>query len=154
MAAYNKALIGVVAMAMIASQARASFMLENFIVFLDSPSLDNLFLLIFWQIWSLFVPLFAGPIYVLLYYIWNHATAPSVTYNSISYTLSYATIFGFAGIGNFDQIFELFMGLAPKIGINLAVQSNLLGSSATKSYSSTETELLTQFGLKSAVGLS
>ena len=46
------------------------------------------------------------------------------------------------------------MGLAPKIGINLAVQSGALGSSATKSYSSTETELLDKFGLKSAVGLS
>ena len=142
MATNNKILFGLVAIAMIASQARASFMLENFIVFLDSPNGDNLFLLIFWQIWSLFVPLLAGPIYVLCYYIWNYATAPSVTYNSIVYTLSYATIFGFAGIGNFDQVFELFMGLAPKIGINLAVQGGFLGSSATQSYSTTETELL------------
>ena len=91
---------------------------------------------------------------MLLYYIWYHATAPSVTYNSIVYTLSYRVIFGFAGIGNFNQIFELFMGLAPKIGINLAVQSGALGSSATKAYSTTETELLDKFGLKSAVGLS
>ena len=89
MAAYNKALIGVVAMAMIASQARASFMLENFIVFLDSPNVDNLLLLMFWQFWSLIVPLLAGPIYVLLYYIWYHGTAPSVTYNSVTYTLGY-----------------------------------------------------------------
>ena len=80
MAAYNKALFGLVAMAMFASQARASFMLENFIVFLDDPSLDNLFLLMFWQIWSLFVPWLAGPIYVLLYYIWYHGSAPAVTY--------------------------------------------------------------------------
>merc|ERR1712079_561686 len=64
-----------------------------------------------------------------------HATADPVTYNSIVYTLSYRVIFGFAGIGNFNQIFELFMGLAPKIGINLAVQSGLLGSSATRSLS-------------------
>ena len=91
---------------------------------------------------------------MLLYYIWYHATADPVTYNSIVYTLSYRVIFGFAGIGNFNQIFELFMGLAPKIGINLAVQGGLLGSSATKSYSTTETELLDKFGLKSAVGLS
>ena len=48
MAAYNKAIFGLVAMAMFASQARASFMMENFIVFLDNPNADNLFLLMFW----------------------------------------------------------------------------------------------------------
>ena len=154
MAAYNKALFGLVAMAMIASQARASFQLENFIVFLDNPSLENLYLLLFWQIWSLFVPLIGGPVYVLLYYIWYYGTAPSITYNSITYTLSYRVIFGFAGIGNFNQIFELFMGLAPKIGINLANQSGLLSDASKQSFSTTETELLDKFGLKSAVGLS
>ena len=153
MAAYNKAIFGIVAMAMIASQARASFQLENFIVFLDNPNLENLYLLMFWQIWSLFMPLVGGPVYVLLQYIWFYGNAPSVTYNSIVYTLSYRVIFGFAGIGNFNQIYELFMGLAPKIGINLAVQNNLLSTASKKAYSTTEDELLTRFGLKSAVGL-
>ena len=62
-------------------------------------------------------------------------------------TITYAQALGFVGFGNYDQLFELFLGLAPKILIKTFISFGLLGDSADAGYGSLEVELIETMSL-------
>ena len=129
---------------MIVGQASASVYLENFLILLDAPTLDNFKMLLFWQFWSLVSPLIAGPVYVLFQHMWP-ATFQEITIDSAVVSLTYSTGLMFLGFGNVDLLFETMMGLMPKIAINYMVSFSLL--SAEASYGSMEVSLIETFSL-------
>ena len=122
-----------VALAIMASSAQASMQVENFIIFADDPTADNFKLMVFYQLWAFLVPLAAGPIHVFLYYLYYHASE-SITVGSptgdITLTATVGMLLGFSGFGNYDQLFETFVGMAPKVMIQQFISFGLLGEAA------------------------
>ena len=110
----SKTLAAVVALAMIAGTAQASMQLEYFITFANDPTASNFKLMVFYQLWAFLVPLVAGPINVFLYYLWNEMSQ-DIDMDGETLSVSYAQALGFIGFGNYDQLMEIFLGLAPKI---------------------------------------
>ena len=142
----SKTLFAMLAMAMLASSAQATIQVDAFIVFAGEPSADNLKLLVFEQFWGFFSPLIAGPLYVMLYYMWNHGTATQ-TVDSTTVTITYAQALGFIGVGNLDGLVDLMLGLFLKIGKRYAACYNILPSTAVTAYNDTENELITKMEL-------
>ena len=96
-----KLILVLVAFALIASTANASMMLDRLDAFLVSPSLDTFIKLVFTQLWGFFAPFVAGPLEVVLKYVWDNG-AISLTYDGGSVTVTYPAALGFVGVGNFD----------------------------------------------------
>ena len=133
----SKTLAVVAALAMMAGSAQASMQLEHFITFANAPTADNFKLLVFYQLWAFLVPLLAGPLHVFLTYLWNNYTA-TLEVDTTTLTLYGYTVFGFIGIGNYDQFFELFMGLVPKAAIKIIIGMGFLGDDAFSGYGDLE----------------
>ena len=108
--------MAVLALAMMAGSAHASMQLEYFIKFADEPNRDNFTLMIFYQLWSFFLPLLAGPFNVFMTYFWYNYGA-DVDVNGTTVTITSGEALTFAGIGNYDAMFELMLGILPKVGI-------------------------------------
>ena len=124
---------------MIVGQASASIYLENFIILLDAPTLDSFKMLIFYQFWALLAPLVAGPSYVLFSHMWT-ATAIDLDVGGTPVSLTYGTVLGLVGFGNVEQLFDIFMGMMPKVAINYMVSFSLLSEEA--SYGTSEVALI------------
>ena len=147
----SKTLAAVVALAMIASTAQASMQLEHFLVFANDPTASNFKLMVFYQLWAFLIPLAAGPIHIFLTYLWNDMTQ-SFDLNGTALTVTYAQGLGFIGFGNYDQLFELFLGLAPKILIKQFIGYGLLDADADTGYGSLEQSLIEQMALCDLTG--
>ena len=137
----SKTLAVVLAIAMMAGSAQASMQLEHFITFANDPTADNFKLMVFYQLWAFLIPLFAGPIHVFLTYLWNDMTQ-TTDVDGETLTVTYAQALGFIGFGNYDQLFELFLGLAPKILIKTFISFGLMSSDADAGYGSLEQSLI------------
>ena len=153
----SKTMAVAIALAMMAGSAQASMQVENFIIFANDPSADNFKLMVFYQLWAFLIPIFAGPIHVFLYHLWfNMTQTQSVAdpdgANSTDLTFTYGQALGFIGFGNYDQLFELFMGLAPKILIKTFQGAGLLGDQVNTSYGSLEQSLIEQMSLCDLTG--
>ena len=72
--------------------------------------------------------------------------------DSETLTITYAQALGFVGFGNYDQLFELFLGMAPKILIKQFVSFGLMDASADEGYGSLEQELICQMSLDALTG--
>ena len=142
----SKTLAAVVALAMIAGTAQASMQLEHFLTFANDPTASNFKLMVFYQLWAFLVPLAAGPINVFLYYLWNEMSQ-DIDLNGETLSVSYAQALGFAGFGNYDQLMEIFLGIAPKILIKTFIGFSLLDADADPGYGSLEQELLCTMSL-------
>ena len=138
----SKTLAAFVALAMIAGSAQASMQLEHFLTFANDPTASNFKLMVFYQLWAFLIPIFAGPIHVFLTYLWNDMSQTFALDSSTNLTVTYAQALGFIGFGNYDQLFELFMGLAPKILIKQFVSFGFLDADADSGYGSLEQELI------------
>ena len=148
----SKTLAAVVALAMIAGSAQASMQLEHFLTFANDPTASNFKLMVFYQLWAFLIPIFAGPIHVFLTYLWNDMSQTFALDSSTNLTVTYAQALGFIGFGNYDQLFELFMGLAPKILIKQFVSFGFLDADADSGYGSLEQELICTMSLTDLTG--
>ena len=72
--------------------------------------------------------------------------------DSETLTITYAQALGFVGFGNYDQLFELFLGMAPKILIKQFVSFGVMDAEADEGYGSLEQELIEQMGLCDLTG--
>ena len=147
----SKTLSVVVAIAMMAGSAQASMQLEWFITFANDPTADNFKLLVFYQLWAFLIPILAGPINVFLSYLWYNMTQ-DLDVNGVTVSITYAQALGFIGFGNYDQLFELFLGLAPKILIKQFITFGLLGADADGGYGTLEQELICTMSLTDLTG--
>merc|ERR1719350_565114 len=141
----SKTLAVVAALAMMAGSAQASMQLEHFITFANAPTADTFKLLVFYQLWAFLVPLIAGPLNVFLTYLWNNYST-SLEVDSVTITIYGYSLFGFIGIGNYDQLFELFMGLIPKAAIKIIIGMGFLGDDSFSGYGDLEVSLIEQLG--------
>ena len=148
----SKTLAAVVAFAMIAGSAQASMQLEHFLTFANDPTASNFKLMVFYQLWAFLIPIFAGPIHIFLTYLWNDMYQTFELDSTTNLTVSYAQALGFIGFGNYDQLFELFLGLAPKILIKQFIGFNLLDADADTGYGSLEQSLIETMGLCELTG--
>ena len=115
----SKMLLGVIALCMIASTASASLMLEKFEDFWADMTYENAVVMIIYQVWGFIGPLIAGPLDVVLYYLWTEATfSQSIDNGAIVVTLNFYELLGFAGIGSYDMLFKTINEAAPKILAN------------------------------------
>ena len=126
----NKLFMVLVAMALIASQASATRMVDAFLALADETNLANFLGLLVWQVWAFLAPFVGGPLRSFLYYLWNEATF-SIEADGVTYTLTSPEAFGDAGIGNFEQLFNIFMGVIPTALNNLIPGSTKLEYIAT-----------------------
>ena len=147
----SKTLAAVVAFAMIAGSAQASMQLEHFLTFANDPTASNFKLMVFYQLWAFLIPIFAGPIHVFLTYLWNDMSQ-DLEIDSETLTITYAQALGFVGFGNYDQLFELFLGMAPKILIKQFVSFGVMDASADEGYGSLEQELICTMSLDALTG--
>ena len=142
----SKKIMAVVAFAMMAGSAQASMQLEYFIKFADEPNADNFKLMIFYQLWAFFLPLLAGPFNVFTTYLW-YDYGTTVTVDTTAVTITTGEAMTFAGIGNYDAMFELLLGILPKFGISQAITFGLLTEAASVDYGDLEKSLIETMGL-------
>ena len=115
----SKMLLGVIALAMIASTASASVMLEKFENFWADMTMDNAIIMVIYQVWGFIGPLIAGPLDVVLYYLWTEAKfTQEIDNGALTVTLNFYELFGFAGIGSYEMLFKAVNEAAPKILAN------------------------------------
>ena len=152
----SKTMAVAIALAMMAGSAQASMQVENFIIFANDPTADNFKLMVFYQLWAFLIPIFAGPIHVFLYHLWFNMTqtqdVSDTNGTTQTLTFTYGQALGFIGFGNYDQLFELFMGLAPKILIKTFQTAGLLGAQVNTTYGSLEQSLIEQMNLCTLTG--
>ena len=152
----SKTMAVAIALAMMAGSAQASMQVENFIIFANDPSADNFKLMVFYQLWAFLIPIFAGPIHVFLYHLWFNMTqtqdVSDTNGTTQTLTFTYGQALGFIGFGNYDQLFALFMGLAPKILIKTFQTAGLLGAQVNTTYGSLEQSLIEQMNLCTLTG--
>ena len=124
MAIANKMILAFVALTLLASTVEASLMLEKFEAFLDKMNLDNLIIWASYQVWGFLGPLVAGPLDVILYYLWSEAGYTQVLEGNVKVTLKFFELFGMAGMGSYDMLFDLIFDVAPKILVNQVVSTS------------------------------
>ena len=139
----SKMLLGVLALAMIASTASASVMLEKFENFWADMTMDNAIIMVIYQVWGFIGPLIAGPLDVVLYYLWTEAKfTQEIDNGALTVTLNFYELFGFAGIGSYEMLFKAINEAAPKILANV-----ILSDSAKMKYGGTIDDLLDKLGI-------
>ena len=138
--------MALVAMALMMNSASASMQVEAFIEFVEAPSADTFKLLIFNQILAFILPLMAGPFYVFMTYFWYDYGA-SIDVDGTTVTITSGDGLSFVGIGNFEQMFEIMLGIIPKFARVTAISFGILGESAKLSYGATEQTLIENIGL-------
>ena len=116
-----KILLVLVALAMLATQAKASVMLEKFEDWLNNMTMTNFIVLLMYQFWGFASPMLKGVIDVILKYIWDKGQIEVPIDESTKLKFGYAQALGFVGIGNYDQLSETFMEIFPKILTNKIV---------------------------------
>ena len=115
----SKMLLGVIALCMIASTVSASVMLEHFEDFWADMTVDNFIIMSIYQVWGFIGPLIAGPLDVVLYYLWSEATfTQEIDGGALTVTLNFYELLGFAGIGSYEMLFKTINEAAPKIMCN------------------------------------
>ena len=72
--------------------------------------------------------------------------------DSETLSVTYAQALGFLGFGNYEQLFELFLGMAPKILIKQFVGFGVMDASADEGYGSLEQELICTMSLADLTG--
>ena len=113
----NKLLLGVLALAMIASTASASRFMDAFIVTADDPTVNNLIIQVFDQIWFFAMPIAAGPMYLMFNYVWENATQETDV-NGTMYDFKLSELLAYAGVGNFDMFFDLILSIGYKFALS------------------------------------
>ena len=111
-------LIALFIIAMMASTASAGMQLERFEDFLSDRSYPKLILLINYQLWAFLSPFLRGPLNVVLEYIWNNGSYAIEYESNSTVTLNYADMFPYLGIGNLNQLQQLFFETVPLIIAN------------------------------------
>lgn len=108
----NRTMAAIAAFALIASTAKASANMDNFITFVEGDfSVDALLMLMVDQIYNLIVPFIGAVLGVLLDYLWNNATYTLSAGDFGDITFDFSTVFGLIGVGNYEVLFESFMGI-------------------------------------------
>ena len=97
----SNTLIAVVALAMLASTAQATYMMDKFIEVVDAPSVDTVVNLVIWQSWAFLAPFVGGPLRLWIYVLWYGGS----TFNYNGDAIAWPVILGFIGIGNFTQLY-------------------------------------------------
>ena len=118
-----KIMIVLIALAMLASQAQASMMLEKFEDFLANMTQTNFTIVVMYQFWGFMSPMLKGVLDVILKYIWENGAITIKIDDTNSLSVGYAQALGFVGIGNFQQLSDIFMEIFPKILINKIVST-------------------------------
>ena len=111
-------LIALFIIAMMASTASAGMQLERFEDFLSDRSYPKLILLINYQLWAFLSPFLRGPLNVVLEYIWNNGSYAIEYESNSTVTLNYADMFPYLGVGNLNQLQQLFFETVPLIIAN------------------------------------
>ena len=111
-------LFALVAFSIIAATANASMMLDQLDLFIESPGLDTFTKLVMYQLWGFFAPFIAGPLETVLSYVWEKG-AIVVKFDTSEVSVGYPAALGFVGVGNFEQLFDMIMDVAPKIMFNM-----------------------------------
>ena len=119
----NKMLVAFAAIALLASTVEASIMLEKFENFLKDMTLDNAIIMISFQLWGFLGPLLAGPLDIILYYLWSEAGFTLVVDGGTNITLKFFELFGLSGIGEYQMLFDLIFDAAPKILVNQLISA-------------------------------
>ena len=137
----TKTVMAVVALAMLASTAQATYMMDKFEALLDEPSLDTLVDLMVWQTWAFLAPFVGGPLKVWLNFLWYGGT----TIDAGGETVIWPVALGFLGIGNFPQLYTFFMGIIPILIGNTLASDLSLGTKMA--YSTAQTDVLDKLGI-------
>ena len=111
-------LVALFIIAMMASTASAGMQLERFEDFLSDRSYPKLILLINYQLWAFLSPFLRGPLNVVLEYIWNNGSYAIEYESNSTVTLNYADMFPYLGVGNLNQLQQLFFETVPLIIAN------------------------------------
>ena len=143
----SKTICAIVALSMMAVPAQATMQLEHFLEFKEAPSVDALKLMVFWQIYAFLAPLLAGPLNVMLTMLWN-GTAPAMDVNGTDVALNYRTVLSIAGIGNYDTLWQLFLGILPTAMIKYFISFSLLSEEQDVSYTSSAMSLIEAISMK------
>ena len=97
----NKMLMAFAAIALLASTVEASIMLEKFENLLKDVTVDNAIILVGYQLWGFLGPLIAGPLDIVLYYLWTEAAFNLEVDGGTKIALKFYQLFGLAGIGEY-----------------------------------------------------
>ena len=135
----SKAMIAMCVLALLASTASATPMLEYFETFLADPSKDTLITLVFWQVWGFFLPLLAGPFDVIFDYLWNSVMF-ELEFDGNTIQIPYGGLLGFVGVGNEQAFSEIIFGLIPKLTLNAVLDTKIADTQ-------TEIDLKKQLGI-------
>ena len=117
-------LVALFIIAMMASTASAGMQLERFEDFLSDRSYPKFILLVNYQLWAFLSPFLRGPLNVVLEYIWNNGSYAIEYESNSTVTLNYADMFPYLGIGNLNQLQQLFFETVPLIIANQLLSTN------------------------------
>ena len=146
----NSLLLSVLAVALLASSASASRFMDSFIDTVDAPSQDTVVMLVYNQVWYMFWPLIAGPLSIVLKYVFDEVTQDTDV-DGTTYSFYLGELLGFAGIGNFDIFFDTMAGIAYKFGVSQLEGFGLYSTAPT--WTQTEEDLGNNLGLAELLGM-
>ena len=146
MASTQKAIFALVLLACITQQASATLWKDEFLVFWDKMDLASFKLILYYEVYYFLLPLIAGPVFVLLEYLWTYGKFKQ-TYDGKDYIFTYAEALGAIGIGNLNQLTDLMFGLMDKILAKTFADLGVLSTDQVPARTQLEKDLFLKLGI-------
>lgn len=156
--AYKK-LFGLVLVAMALPAVQATWQLDAFTDLLAEPSLTNVLMLFFWQIYTWASPFLLGTLSPLLKFLYDEGSL-SIDAGTATFVVPMAVLLGFAGVSTWEAFEDNVFSIVTKVALEyvatfapqfIPLELSFPESMTAPTYSDTEISIATNLMLTSFI---